>query len=136
MELTALVAFVIGADRALFQFFPARHLVFEAAIAGTNAIAGAYVAMRFLRCDTVEGMMKTARWVTACLAIVNSLAVATIIAEGFRQSTEGEYFTWSRDWPQFAIVVSLVTLVSIGGGMFLSMFLALTCGWCGRKAPQ
>jgi len=120
MEFTAVVGLLIGADRVAFQFFPSSSM-FVGAIATINAITGAYLGVRLRRTDTLEATIRSARLFAVCVSILNSMVIAAIVADRLRISTSGEYFSWSRDWIQFAIAVAAVSTVSVAGGMFLSI---------------
>jgi hypothetical protein len=124
METTAVVGVVIAADRGAFQIL-AKPLFFDGSIVAINAIVGGYLGIRLRPVNSVDSAIGTARLASGLVSLINSLVIATIIAEGFRTSTGGEYFSWSRDWIQFAIIVVVVTIVSTACGMLLSMLVAM-----------
>ena len=120
MEFTTGVGLLIGADRLAFQVSPSS-LTFVGAIETINAITGAYLGVRLRRTDTLEATIRSVRLTSVCVSLLNSLVIAAIVADRLRVSTNGEYFSWSRDWIQFAIAVAAVSIVSVAGGMFLSI---------------
>ena len=122
MEFTAVVGLLVGADRVAFQFRPSP-LAFIGVIATINAITGAYLGVRLRRTNSLEATIRSARFMSVCVSVLNSLVIGAIVADRLRISTSGEYFSWSRsgDWFEFAIAVAAVSIVSVAGGMFLSM---------------
>src|SRR5688500_6624561 len=115
MELTAVVAIIIVADRAILKIGP---IAFRPGLVAVGALAGAYVGIRYRPDDTFEQIVKSARFWGAIVSLINGLIVGIVIVEGFRAMG---YFEWSRDWFQFAELVLIVALISTSLGMFIAM---------------
>jgi hypothetical protein len=115
MELTALIAIILAADRVVFGMGPQAFFVGTIAIGGT---AGAYAGFRLRRDDTMESVIRSARLWSAILSLLNALAIGMMAAQGFRAY---DYFEWRRDWLQLTMVVIMITPIGTALGMLLAM---------------
>ena len=115
MELTAVVAVIIAADRSVLGGGPQRLLFTFPVIGG---LAGAYLGIRLRSADTFEQTVKSARLWAAVVSLINGLIVGIIVAERWR---DYDYFEWTRDWFQFVLTLTITTIVSTSAAMLLSM---------------
>jgi hypothetical protein len=115
MELTALIAAIIAADRLVLIGGLQRFMLTFPAIGG---VAGAYLGIRLRTGDSFEQIVKSVRMCAAVVSLINGSIVGVIIAEGWRQYG---YFDWSRGWFQFVLMVVISIILSTSAAMLLCM---------------